>query len=303
MDKWLRQILITLTCLIILANTLVRAEVNTSAHEPLLVVDRPIEPAVEIKKLRLNKELKASASGQFTASELSKLFTVIPALKKHIWIIDLRQESHGFVNGLPVTWYTEQNEINLNKTATQILAAERELLNNLSKQQKITVYHLNKLVAGKISAGESITLIPEDVASEQQLVTNAHGKYQRLYVLDHHRPDDVTVDNFIDFVRTKVTAEDWLHFHCRGGKGRSSTFMAMYDMLKNSCHTSFMEIIQRQARHGNIALDKIPTEQAKHWKAGFAQERYEFLQKFYHYASDPNGYGMRNWSAWLELRK
>jgi hypothetical protein len=263
-----------------------------------LVFDSIAAEAQIAKQYRVATDLRASASGQFSGDELYKLLRAIPASKSQIWIIDLRQESHGFIDGIPVSWYLEQNTANIDKSAAQIQKEETKLLFNLSKQKSVSVYTYNNLGGGKSSFGPSTTMIPELVETEQQLVTSHGANYKRIYVLDHNKPDDEEVDQFINFIR-KVKPQDWLHFHCRGGKGRSSTFIAMYDMIRNSDKYTYKEILQRQNKFGSIKLDVVPTRADKLWKADAAAERNKFLQNFYSYVKDPNGYHARSWSSWL----
>ncbi|HSX19833.1 MAG TPA: protein tyrosine phosphatase [Gammaproteobacteria bacterium] len=270
--------------------------------ELFLVFDRADTEAKIAKKYRSCPDLRASASGQFSADELANILRVIPAERQDIWILDLRQESHGFIDGLPVSWVTDRNIANLGKNALQIEQTEKKLLQDVAQQKTVTVYALKKLAGGKVAAEEPMVLVPESVETEQQLVAAFNAKYARIYALDHNKPDDVEVDNFINFVKNKVKTNDWLHFHCRGGGGRSSTFIAMYDMLRNAQDITFIEIMQRQAQMGNIKLSEMPTTLNKIWKADAAQERYAFLCKFYAYVLDPEGFQTQNWSAWQKLQ-
>ena len=61
--------------------------------------------------------LHASASGQPSERSLctirEKIFEVEPDAK--IFVIDLRQESHGFANSLPVSFYVKYNAANAGK--------------------------------------------------------------------------------------------------------------------------------------------------------------------------------------------
>lgn len=262
-----------------------------------LVFDTIAAEAQIAKQYRVVSDLRASASGQFSGDELYKLLAAIPANKSQIWILDLRQESHGFIDGIPVSWYKSQNTVNINKTAVRIQKEEIKLLFDLSKQKAVTVYHLNKLGGGKVLVGRPTTMIPELVETEQQLVTSHGANYKRIYVLDHNKPDDQEVDQFLKMVR-KIKATDWLHFHCRGGKGRSSTFIAMYDMILNAPNFTYKQIIARQDKFGSIKLDSIPVREEKLWKVASVEERNEFMQRFYAYVVDPDGYRVRSWSAW-----
>src|SRR5262249_54463029 len=103
----------------------------------ILVFDRPVGEAVIFNahggphKLRLMEETGSSASGQFSAEELPVLLKSIPVPTRNVWIIDLRQESHGFVDGIPVSWYMVQNRGNAERSGEQIVLNERRLLEKL----------------------------------------------------------------------------------------------------------------------------------------------------------------------------
>ena len=78
-------------------------------------------------------DLKASASGQPSESSLitirEKILAAYPDAQ--IFVIDLRQESHGFANSLPVSWYVEKNRANVGKNSVQVERDETERLDNL----------------------------------------------------------------------------------------------------------------------------------------------------------------------------
>lgn len=281
----------------LLVSPVLAMDIHVGSRQGILVFDQLEGEAKVAKQYRVITDLRVSGSGQFSADELYKLLVAIPTPKNNICIVDLRQESHGFIDGIPVSWVKNQNASNRHKSAVQIKKEENNLLADLSKQKSVTVYSLKKLGDGNIIGEKPVTLIPELVESEQQLVTSLGAQYKRIYVLDHNKPDDQEVDNFIVFIR-KVKPQDWLHFHCRAGKGRTSTFIAMYDIIRNAQHNTFIEIMRREAKLGNVPLNKLPTRSDKLWKSAASKKRYEFLKKFYIYIIDPSGYQVQSWSSW-----
>lgn len=54
-------------------------------------------------------------------------------------------------------------------------------------------------------------------------------KYVRIPVTDHCAPSSAAI-NVFRALAGEVTSNDWVHFHCHGGDGRTTTFLAMYDM-------------------------------------------------------------------------
>lgn len=76
----------------------------------------------------------------------------IPTLARHlkhlasggpVFLIDLRQESHGFFNGNAVSWYGNRNWANRNKTMEAVCQDEKERIQSACGTQ-VTVYSLNK---------------------------------------------------------------------------------------------------------------------------------------------------------------
>lgn len=80
------------------------------------------------------------------------------------------------------------------------------------------------------------------------------------------------VDYFINFVKNQPE-NTWLHFHCKARAGRTTTFMIMYDIIKNCNEVNLNDIIGRQ-----IILSGIREKNAVDSYVG---ERYKFLNNFY----------------------
>ena len=59
-------------------------------------------------------DLHASGSGEFTADNLRLLLT---RMHGPVTIFDLRQETHIFVNGLPVSWFATRDWANVGRSA------------------------------------------------------------------------------------------------------------------------------------------------------------------------------------------
>ena len=251
---------------------------------------------------KLVQGVNASASGQFSAKELSALIkhikTIHPSSPK-IWIIDLRQESHGFVNGLPITWYQDRNAGNFGRSITEIFSAEKGLLATIPLGRAIDLYKIVKGRDGEVSPGQKYTVTVEKVQTEEELVLQYGLSYFRLFTLDHNKPENHDVDRFIEFVNTQAQPDDWLHFHCRGGRGRTSTYLTLLFIMFNAHHMGFEEILRHQQHIGSIDLSKRYSEENKLWKNDLANFRYEFIKDFYRFAKDPQGLGNKTWSEWL----
>jgi Inositol hexakisphosphate len=88
-------------------------------------------------------------------------------------------------------------------------------------------------------------VIVKQASIERDLVSSADASYVRVAVTDHTRPVDEAVDRFIVAVRA-LPQNAWAHFHCEAGLGRTTTFIVLYDMLRNASRVSLEDIVQRQ---------------------------------------------------------
>jgi protein tyrosine phosphatase len=237
--------------------------------------------------------LKACASAQFSKHTLGN------ALKKigeNVWIIDLRKESHGFVNDVPISWYNERNQSNINESDDNIQRMEDMLFSDLKRQKAIMVNRIKEKKEGTIQDAQPLDVKVDTAFTESTLASQLNVGYLRISVLDHHRPEDMAVDEFISFVNN-LPQNAWLYFHCRGGKGRSTTFMVMYDMLRNAKNVSLNDIVQRQAMIGGTNVLKVSEDAEDAWKKDAAKTRKAFVEKFYQYAKGQH-YLNETWTNW-----
>ncbi|RTE10779.1 protein tyrosine phosphatase [Paenibacillus whitsoniae] len=235
-------------------------------------------------------ELKASGSGMFSQKGLHCMKEAIGY--PSVTIVDLRQESHGFVNGMAVSWYGLNNNTNKGLQDEEVLREERRLLDNLAADLVINFDHLE----GKSVQLEGPLTGPRTVLTEEEMVTREGLRYQRFFVSDHHRPLDRVVDQFITFVKA-LSDDVWLHFHCRGGVGRTTSFLLMYDMLRNVGKVSKDDIIRRHILIGGKDMtDADPNDVLKYAPA---MERLAYIHKFYEYClhNYQDGYST-SWSEW-----
>ena len=240
--------------------------------------------------------LNASGSAQFTEAQLAYLFD---RYKDHhpLFIVDLRKECHGFLDGHPISWYGDKNGETRSLSPAKVVQIERQRIQDLNKMRKVTVYTGKKAEYSNIMAFQ--------LAAEEEALVKQHGfGYVRFYVTDHYYPDDTQIDSFVDFVR-QLPTHAWLHFHCRGGLGRTTLFLVMYDILKNHHHLKMSDIIKRQALLRGQDLDKLlPNSRDKaRWRTEAKKTKQAFIKTFYRYATDPNGYPHQLWSEWLNQTK
>ena len=113
---------------------------------------------------------------------------------------------------------------------------------------------------------------PKTVQNENALVEAENISYLRIPITDGNLPTDTMVEYFVDFIK-KQPENTWIHFHCKAGVGRTTTFMIMYDIIKNCNEVSLNDIIARQLLLYNASINNSLDF--------FVGRRYEFLKKFY----------------------
>lgn len=225
-------------------------------------------------------DLNASGSSEFCFENLPTIIKNIGFDK--IIIVDLRQESHGFVNGLPVSWYGKYDWGNVGLTRKEVEANEKHRLDSVLAAKKVEVTRIIKKdkATNRIIESEQVPLEVQTVQTEEELTKELKVDYFRITATDHREPTIGDVDRFITFVRS-LDKNTWLHFHCHAGDGRTTTFLSMYDVMRNAKNVSLSKILQRQYLLGGINLAR--DEDFPEFDKQYAIERTKFLMDFYDY--------------------
>jgi len=295
------------------------------------------------KTFRIDSRNQASASAQLTKEHLDHVLKEIGRsdCPETVTVVDLRQESHGFANGIPFSWYRCKNLINFGKTRSGAMFSETEALENLQHNidnglfPTISLHEIRVKLLGSIySAEELILQEPVKIESEEQVCTSLGVNYARFPVVDHHNPDEIVADAFVRFVTTLFVPDSkdseesssnspkkqqWLHFHCKGGRGRSTSFISMFSMLlhylriDNDLKVMTVEdFIGTQHTIGGSDLFKPPRCKNKQWKMAAFKNRERFLRYFYEYcvyfstkntetgASETTTTARQSWYDWIE---
>ncbi|UTV59786.1 phosphatase domain-containing putative toxin [Burkholderia arboris] len=215
--------------------------------------------------------------------------------RDQLHIVDVRQESHVVAGRYALTLRGLKDWANVGLSHEEALQREADWIGDLRRSEHLTIHSAEDMKSG-VRPMRSVTLHRPEIVSEQALVERTGANYARLTVTDHLRPGNDAVDRFVDIVR-QMPSGAALHVHCKGGRGRTTTFMAIYDMLRNARRVSADGIIDRQGELGHYQLRKIDGQNAV-----FRQDRLSFLYAFHEYArQNPDGQP-QTWSAWLASR-
>lgn len=218
--------------------------------------------------------LNISGSSQFTELSFKKTIENINT-KFPLYIIDLRQESHGFINGSAVSLFAPGNKINSGLPLNAVIKREDLFIKSIP---------LNRSINLDI---DKYKIIPKTVYNEESLVKANNLNYFRIPVTDTERPTDDMVDKFIDFTKS-LPKDKWLHFHCKEGIGRTTTFMILYDIMNNYKDVSIDDIIARQSSLDSLNLSDFDKNDL----------RYLLLQNFFKYAKDTD-FNI-SWVEWVK---
>src|SRR5216117_1935992 len=81
-------------------------------------------------------DLRASGSGEFTPESLK---LVMAQTRGPVTVFDLRQETHIFVNDLPVSWYASRDWANVGRGQSEIEADEAARVQSLKPGSEIDI--------------------------------------------------------------------------------------------------------------------------------------------------------------------
>ena len=238
------------------------------------------------QNFRIDPELRCSGSGQASARGIADLSNQLQAVRKAdepLWIIDLRQESHGFWNGEAVSWHGPNNAANAGKDAPAVEADETARL------QAVLGHESRSIPMGTsdtASGMQPFTALVRTATTERQEACRSGYGYVRIAATDMQWPEPQAIDAFLTFYRSLTPDSGWLHFHCHAGQGRTTTFMALYEML----------------RFPGRSLDNVLAHQRTIGGADLAipGSRYDSLKLFHQYVQENYAAGFTDlWSSWL----
>ena len=215
---------------------------TSNKNESIITIDSTSSVGLPMR-LRDIPTLNISGSAQFTKDQLLNLKNSIN--KDNICIVDLRQESHGMINDLAISFLNPYKDLNNVFNTEQTIKAENSLLNKIKIGNTIQLYKHTGIFIKDITV--------DFISNESQLVTEADMQYKRFAVKDNSAPTPDIVDEFVEFIKNKPD-DIHLHFHCAAGKGRTTSFMVMYQAMKNNSNLTLEQLLSYQYNIGGVNL-------------------------------------------------
>ena len=237
--------------------------------------------------------LRMVGSGQFTKVQLENVLKHRYLVGRKIIVIDLRQESHGFISGMPITWYCPYDWSLRYHTHEYCIIDQALRLEILSNKEEIEV-------STKKNTGTSKKYPVNFVRSEAELCKELEGfdlTHYDFKITDHCIPENETVEMLLETFKLHSIDDHTFYFHCRGGAGRTTTAMAMFDMWFNP-NLSFDDILKRQEGLGRSLTN--PERSRGTYKYECAVSRLEFIKMFYLYSQSPRSVSWTEFVTRLE---
>lgn len=234
--------------------------------------------------------LRLSGSSFFAKKEFKEMIKYLP--KEDVVVLDLRNESHGYINDNAVSWYSKYKAINRGLNAAQIDNREHELLNNALNNGNVDIAIQNKDKSIKVLVNEKV----DSVMTEKEFVESEGVKYHRIPVVDYNAPTPQNIDDFLTFYKS-LPKNAWIHAHCEAGVGRTTIFLSMIDMINNADKLSYDEIMSRQVLLGGEDVRKSTSSDP--YKKENYPKRAAFTKHFYDYVKANPDLKM-SYSSWIK---
>lgn len=107
------------------------------------------------------------------------------------------------------------------------------------------------------------------------------------------------IDNAIALFES-LPSNTWIHFHCAGGRGRTTTLMIIYDIFRNAKTASLDDILSHHHCLGGERIQYTHVRPNGSWSKQNLEGRLRLLENFHKYMTSPNGYPHNTWLKWLD---
>lgn len=226
-------------------------------------------------------DLNAHGSGFISYDELKNKFQ---NEKSKIYVVSLLKDDIYYYNGLCLRWYGMGymkddlgNEIFTKKSFTKVI---RRFIYGTPPIQDLS-----------------------QIQTEREIVQSLGGEYYLPMKGNENWIGNMNfVDDMIRFFES-VTEKDQLYIHCAHGRGRTTTFLVLYDIFRNGKNVPLKDITQRQYCLGRENVLNTVLWDRGTWTQEGLDARKNLVERFYAYMTDPQGYGYQSWAQWVASKK
>ncbi len=134
--------------------------------------------------------------------------------------------------------------------------------------------------------------------TERQIIEDLGGQY---FVPLKDQKGWLNNQNFIDGLLRffeLIPDKGLLYIHCIHGKGRTTTFLVLYDIFRNGKKVPLKEITNRHYCLGRENVVDTQLWANGTWTQKALNARKDLVERFYDYMTDPQGYGHQSWTQW-----
>ena len=182
----------------------------------------------------LEMPFQASGSHQLNVGRLATALNSVNPSKGQLYLVDLREETHLYCDDYAVSWYADKDFANVGQSLEWILADEKAQRDKIKSAPLTQIFCItdedpqtgNVTPTGYREVDVKSAATEEDVAA----TFSFHPQYIRIPVTDHCRPSEEAVNRFVGLCKS-LNSGDWVHCHCHGGDGRTTSFLALFDMV------------------------------------------------------------------------
>ena len=229
-------------------------------------------------------ELNAYGSGNL---DLDLLKSVIEKEPNKFYIINLLQIPTYYFKSRNLRWY-----------GIGYLPNRGFFETKKSVRQRL-MYKFRKMLRGFPTElnDQSITIFQ----SEKQVVESLGAHFYTPQMDEDWLVETGYIDELVEFFK-QLPNDAKLYFHCSHGKGRTTTFLILYDMFKNASKVSLKDFVNRHYCIGGEDVFNTEVWKDGTWTKRSLERRKELVENFYDYMTDPNGYPNTAWSKWNQER-
>jgi tetratricopeptide (TPR) repeat protein/protein tyrosine phosphatase (PTP) superfamily phosphohydrolase (DUF442 family) len=233
--------------------------------------DMPLELSED--QLMGLSELNIMGGGQPSEKHLRN---IVERSRNPVVVLDFRQEPHGYIAGMPITWfrpYVSDRELGTDG----MMSLEDDFIDFLESTPSVQVDSVEWTGGQDYRVLNSEFVSNDTVLSNAEMVEKNGARYKRFYI--PVVPNDRQVAEFESFVEEMAEQDTTLYFNCWDGTGRSTEFMVMYDILKNGGEVSLETIADRQAAMGGINVLELPPQSSPNYPRSVL--RRDFIIDYY----------------------
>ena len=130
--------------------------------------------------------------------------------------------------------------------------------------------------------------IVQDLGGHYYLPLKGHGEWLN---------NDQFIEDTIHFFKS-IPSNAHLYVHCAHGKGRTTSYLALYDIFRNAKKVPLNDITNRHYCLGREDVLNTKLWPGGTWTQDALDARRDLMVRFHNYMTDTNGYDHQTWTQW-----